>query len=465
MHPNRSPWIHQLNRQRALETLSKDEATDIVIVGGGISGATTAYFALEHTRNRIILLEAFKTAHGATGHNAGQVTSYFERPLSELITEFGFEKAIEGQRSVESAWELLEEIHQKSRLELPYYTFIGHAGLSNQEQVLNTLKNNLFRKQGNLPTETIRVANHLAWLKDIPKEYDQLYTIEHQNTILARIESENPEYIASISYKKGCMNSAVFTEQLLSHLIERYPSRFTILEESPVSTIRLRHNQVVLEVKKYQVTAEKAILCTNGFEHFSILNESGRDVDHRFHHTIDGRIGYMVGYIDEDKRDPTAISYLPTPKHPSDPTGESYYYLTRRPFSQDEKNVTLTCAGGPEKVLPNKALYQREATCQDDVKMELDAFLQNDHTSTPADPRYEFCWHGLMGYTPNGVRRVGPEPRNPRLLYNLGCNGVGILPSIYGARKIARHLKGESVPASIFDPIETDAKWTGPFHA
>jgi glycine/D-amino acid oxidase-like deaminating enzyme len=57
-----------------------------------------------------------------------------------------------------------------------------------------------------------------------------------------------------------------------------------------------------------------------------------------------------------------------------------------------------------------------------------------------------------MGYTTSGVRLVGPEPLESRLLYNLGCNGVGILPSIMGARKIAKHVNGEKVEETIFDP-------------
>ena len=73
----------------------------------------------------------------------------------------------------------------------------------------------------------------------------------------------------------------------------------------------------------------------------------------------------------------------------------------------------------------------------------------------------------------NGVRMVGPEPKNPVLLYNLGCNGIGILPSIYGASKIARHIKGENVEPSIFDipetaqnarmrsPVDTILNWLG----
>jgi hypothetical protein len=37
-------------------------------------------------------------------------------------------------------------------------------------------------------------------------------------------------------------------------------------------------------------------------------------------------------------------------------------------------------------------------------------------------------------------------------LYNLGCNGVGILTSIYGAKRISQIVAGEKLSQSIFDP-------------
>jgi len=57
-----------------------------------------------------------------------------------------------------------------------------------------------------------------------------------------------------------------------------------------------------------------------------------------------------------------------------------------------------------------------------------------------------------MGYTTSGLRLIGPEPANPVLLYNLGCNGIGILTSIYGGKKISDFLAGKTMPPSIFDP-------------
>jgi glycine/D-amino acid oxidase-like deaminating enzyme len=50
------------------------------------------------------------------------------------------------------------------------------------------------------------------------------------------------------------------------------------------------------------------------------------------------------------------------------------------------------------------------------------------------------------------IRVVGAHPRHPGLTYNLGGNGVGFLPSIYGGQRIAQLLADRALPASIFDP-------------
>ena len=50
-------------------------------------------------------------------------------------------------------------------------------------------------------------------------------------------------------------------------------------------------------------------------------------------------------------------------------------------------------------------------------------------------------WNGLMGYTADGTRMIGPDPKIPGLWYNMGCNGVGFLYSIVGGKKVAEHVK------------------------
>lgn len=456
MIPNHSPWIAQLNRTRQITPLERDLETEVVIVGGGIAGVTTAFFALRDTTKRVVLLEADKIAHGATGYNAGQLTSYFERPLSELVEEFGLALAVEGQRSVESAWQLIDDIVAEAALTTPIYRFTGYAGLSTLEQVEQHLKDNQCRVQGGLGGEEILVAEEWTEREALGEVYRDLYTTAPQKDILELLETQNTEYVAAISNQKGCANSALFTEELLGYLVATYPERFAFYEASPVRTVELADAAVTIKTSNNVIIAERVVLCTNGFEGFTITNTAGRAIDPAFHHMIAGRIGYMSGYTEPRHRPPTAISYVPPPRGSGDPTGETYYYLTRRPHTHESGAThNLVCTGGPEKVLPNGAIYSRAHACDERVREEIDDFLRSSYDKFPAEEtEYAFCWHGLMGYTPNGVRRIGPEPLNPVLLYNLGCNGVGILPSIFGAQRIARFLNGEAVEASIFDPGE-----------
>jgi hypothetical protein len=457
MLPNRSPWIHQLARTRQAVPLSADLSTDVAIVGGGIAGVTTAFFTLRDTDKKVALLEADKIAHGATGHNAGQLTSYFERPLHELVEEFGLDLAIDGQKSVESAWELIDEMVRTADLSTPLYRFIGHSGFSSFAQVLGSLMNNHFRARGGLPHEIIFVAEEWAERGNIPEIYAPYYSIVPQTQILELLDTGNTDYIASLSFEKGCMNSALFTEELLGYLVATYPTRFSFFEESPVKTVRLQKDAGTLDVLGHTVTAQRIVLCTNGFEHFNIINEVGQDIDTSFHHSITGRIGYMSAYLDAHSETPTALSYFPKVNKFSsdrDVTGETYFYLTRRPYEHREKGWhTLVSTGGPEKVLPNGADYDRADSCSDDMQIAVDEFLHANYAKYPTEnTNHLFCWHGLMGYTPNRIRRVGSEPVNPILLYNLGCNGVGILPSVFGASRIARILNAEHIEPSIFDP-------------
>lgn len=472
MIANNSPWIAELRRTRPAVPLEENIETDVVIVGGGIAGVTSAFFILRNTDKKVVLVEAGKIAHGATGHNAGQLVSYFERPFHELVDQFGFDMAIAGQRAVESAWGLIDDIIAETNIRTPLYRFTGYAGFSSEDQLMTHFKNNIARVRGGLPPESIFVARESDMSARIPEEYKSLYsTIPHAD-VLALLETENPAYFAVLSYQKGCMNSALFTEELIGYLIKTYPERFSFYEESRVSVVELEKENVRVRVGVHEVVGKRVLLCTNGFENFKIENKSGEEIDPTFHHLVNGRIGYMAGYVEPLNSAPTAISYFATatPSTTStssasaaaEPTGEVYFYLTRRPHQAGEPGesggksggqTNLVCTGGPEKALPNDAVYSPEHAYSEEARWAIDDFLYSNYKNYPeGETKYSFFWHGLMGYTPNGIRRIGPEPRNPLLLYNLGCNGVGILPSVYGSKRIADIIRGVQLEPSIFDP-------------
>jgi glycine/D-amino acid oxidase-like deaminating enzyme len=108
--------------------------------------------------------------------------------------------------------------------------------------------------------------------------------------------------------------------------------------------------------------------------------------------------------------------------------------------------------GGPEYPL-EEPIYDRAERFPGSLLGALDREIRPfAQPARPAGKPYDFHWHGLMGYNDSGIRVVGAHPRHPRLLYNLGCNGVGFLPSIHGGHRIARLLARERVPTSVFDP-------------
>ena len=104
-----SPWLEQLDVDSLPRPLDRDCTTDVVVIGAGIAGVATTFFTLRNTSADVVLIERARVGRGATGHNAGQLATYFERPLCDLVDTYGFDAAIAAQRAFDGADDLLDE--------------------------------------------------------------------------------------------------------------------------------------------------------------------------------------------------------------------------------------------------------------------------------------------------------------------------------------------------------------------
>ena len=450
---NNSPWIYQLNKERVRVSLEQDIKIDTAIVGAGIAGISTAFFLLKHTQAKVAILEGDKLAHGATGHNAGQIAGYFERPFKDIVAEFGLEIACQGQKDLDSGWEFLDEMYTEAGLDIPLARLTSYAGLSTKEQILLHLENNYLRRLGGLRSRIVEVLEDLSFLNEIPEKYHKLFTLVPREEISLKLETFDPQYVAVLSSQKGVMNSALFCQEVASYLLERYPDRFSLYEHTRISKVVLKEDKVLLDALKHTVECDQVILCTNGFSNFDIIAPSGLSIDTRFHHNLDGIVAFMSGYLESHTGVPAAISYFPKDDPGlTDNSGTPYFYMTRRSYEYDEKvKHNIVCLGGPDFTLDDKAEYNRDLEFSERARQQLTDFIQQTYDKSTKDLEYPFMWHGVMGYTKNLLRMVGPGPAHPRLFYNLGCNGVGILPSIFGGHKVARQIAGDKFGASIFD--------------
>lgn len=443
---NQSPWLQHLDRRRPVYRLDQHRQEDVVIIGGGIAGMMTAAFTLLRTKRSVLVLEATRIAHGATGHNAGQITSYFERPFPDMVREYGLRAAADACRFVESAWDLFSELQHTFRLTTPIHRFIGYVGFSSAETIQAFLKTNRLRKQADMHVHPLYVAEEQRNSLHLSAHDLEYITFLPQKTILELLETPNTSFIGAQAEQKGATNSAALCEELAEALLTQFPDRFTILEETPVKELRLGRDTRVIVGHTHAIHARSVVLCTNGFESFDLRSDEGVDINHRFHASINPTVAYMIGYV-RPEAPPTAMSYLEGPYGDNVP----YAYMTRRPHGQ---GTSLLCWGEPEAELPTLSNYNRHEALPDGMKARLQACVKHLRPDDAKQPLL-YRWHGLMGYTPNRVRLIGQDPCHAELYYNLGCNGIGILPSTYGGLRVAQLLNGDTLAPSIFDPQDT----------
>jgi glycine/D-amino acid oxidase-like deaminating enzyme len=447
-HPNRSPWIAQLAADGPPRPLGSDATTDVVVVGAGIAGVATAFFVLRTGTGSVMLVERDRVARGATGRNAGQLTTYFERPLSDIADEFGRELAGDAQRGFEDAHDLLDMMVGEAGADVRLERFTGHMAMFNRHHLDVHLRCMLVREQAGLRPQACVVSEEAEFLDELPGELAGLYSVVPQARVRELLEVEDDRYRAVLSARAGCANGALLCQQVLGHLQRRYKHRFVYADSTSVERVVVSEGRAVVYAGGHRVTAGHVVLCTNGFVDHVVEDAAGSPLRLAADQRITGRVAYMTAFVEGAPRPSAALSYIRNATIGGD---NPYVYVTRRRYDRAADTVTLTCMGGPE--YPFHGVYEREAPFPGHLLQAMDDDVRP--FAQPARPPglpYDFHWHGLMGYNDSGIRVIGAHSRHPRLLYNLGCNGVGFLPSIYGGHRIARLLAGDHLRASVFDP-------------
>ncbi len=91
MSQHRSVWLATADHP-TFEPLRRDVEVDVAVVGGGITGLTTALL-LQRSGARVAVVEADRVGHGTTGHTTGKISSQHGAKYAGLIESAGEEKA------------------------------------------------------------------------------------------------------------------------------------------------------------------------------------------------------------------------------------------------------------------------------------------------------------------------------------------------------------------------------------
>jgi glycine/D-amino acid oxidase-like deaminating enzyme len=365
----RSPWVAQLAPDPPARPLESDVDEDVVVIGAGIAGVATAFFTLRHTTRQVLLLERFRVGRGATGHNAGQLTTYFERPLHQIAAEFGSELAVAAQRGIEGAHELLDLMCAEAGADLRIERFIGRMGMFALNHLEVHLRDNVVRRGGDLPVRDCAVSEDASFLDAIPAEFDGLYRVVAQREVRELLRLDDDRYWAVLSEPKGCANSALLVQRVLAHLERTYPDRFRYHDHTQVDRIVLDGDGGSVHTPNADVRARSIVLCTNGFAHHTVETASGDTVIPPLGREVISTIGFMSAFFEAERCPAAALSFI---RNEVIGSATPYVYVTRRTYDTGTTTQTLTCMGGPEHPIDGPS-YDRTMPYPGSMVRHMDA--------------------------------------------------------------------------------------------
>ncbi|MDV6167159.1 FAD-dependent oxidoreductase [Flavobacterium sp. DG1-102-2] len=136
------------------KTLESDAIADVLIVGGGIAGLTTAY-CLSKSGKTVVLLEDGYLGSGETGRTTAQITYALDDRYYDLEKFFGQEKAKLVAESHRQALDWIQGVVAIENIDCNFKTVDGYLFTDPSDKEINLDKELEATRRAGLPTEMV----------------------------------------------------------------------------------------------------------------------------------------------------------------------------------------------------------------------------------------------------------------------------------------------------------------------
>jgi glycine/D-amino acid oxidase-like deaminating enzyme/nitrite reductase/ring-hydroxylating ferredoxin subunit len=150
---NRSYWTLS-TKPIQYETLKKNIETDVLVVGGGISGLTTAY-CLSRSGRKVVLVEDGFIGSGESGRTTAHITYALDDRYSEIENMFGHEKALLAANSHMTAIQWINSVIHTESISCHFKRVPGYLFLHNSDKMETLEKEYQVTKKLGLYTEAL----------------------------------------------------------------------------------------------------------------------------------------------------------------------------------------------------------------------------------------------------------------------------------------------------------------------
>ncbi len=129
----KTAWLSE-RQQTFYPPLSENLRADVCVIGGGITGVTTAYM-LQQAGRRVILVEANKIGTGVTGYTSGHLTSLVDVFYHKISSKLSERRASVVMQATKEARSSIEKMIADNALICDYKKVPGYYYATNEQQL------------------------------------------------------------------------------------------------------------------------------------------------------------------------------------------------------------------------------------------------------------------------------------------------------------------------------------------
>lgn len=157
---NVSYWIDSV-KPAEYKSLSEDKKTDVLVVGGGLAGVTTAYCLLKAGK-KVVLVEDGLIASGETGRTTAHITAALDDRYYDIENVFGAEGSRIAAESHTSAIEWIASTVKHENIDCNFERVDGFLFLHPSDKIENLRKEFEASQKAGLKTEWVEHTHHVT---------------------------------------------------------------------------------------------------------------------------------------------------------------------------------------------------------------------------------------------------------------------------------------------------------------
>ena len=380
-------WLVNSGLPNNYPKLEQSIKTDVVVIGGGISGALTAYYLTEAGVDCVVV-DSRTVGLGSTSASTALLQYELDTPLSELAEQIGYESAARAYMMCSDSIDKIQSIAKK-------------------------LKFNLFEKQKSLFYAAYKKDMNMLKIEfDIRKKAGFDVEFLEEKDVQGEFDFSAPSAI--LSAQGASIDAYMFTHALLKASSE---NGLMVFDRTEISNIEYKTKGVKLITDKgHEITANK------------IVNASGYEITE----FIDKKIVKLNS------------TYALASEHIASPmpvwnnkvliwnTADPYLYMR---LTKDNRIIL----GGRDEEFYNP--IRRDKL----IKSKTAALVRDFSKVFPKIELVpEFSWTGTFGSTKDSLPYIGTYDKTPNTYYALGFGGNGITFSVIAAEIIRDMITGKS---------------------